>query len=167
MSLYSLQTGGFHWKNARLAAVSQNLPKLPNEVCYNFFLTCRIGNLSVFIMPFLKRRTSWDMCALPKVIWVALSCVSCVNCIRIYIHLHELCWVTWVAWVTYGWNFSGRTKHQNDVIILPFLTLYFGNLEVSKIKKFYMFWKYMYMQIPRWPHIDHTSHGGPLRDQYF
>ena len=67
----------------------------------------------------------------------------------------------------YGWNFSGRTKHQNDVIILLFLTLYFGNLEVSNIKKFYILWKYMYMQIHRWPHIDHTSHGDPLWGQYF
>ena len=44
---------------------------------------------------------------------------------------------------TYGWNFSGRTEHGNDVIFFLFLATVFGNLEVWKVKKWNIFLKYI------------------------
>ena len=43
----------------------------------------------------------------------------------------------------YGWNFSGRTEHGNDVIFFLFLATVFGNLEVWKVKKWNIFLKYI------------------------
>ena len=43
----------------------------------------------------------------------------------------------------YGWNFSGRTKHGNDVIFFVFLAARFCKLEVWEVNEWNIFLKYI------------------------
>ena len=44
---------------------------------------------------------------------------------------------------TDGRKYADRTEHGNDVIFLVFLATVFGNLEVWKVKKLYIFLEYI------------------------
>ena len=67
---------------------------------------------------------------------------------------------------TYGWNFSGRTEHEFDVIFFVFSSAYLGNLEVCYTKTFDIFWKYISATSSTYLCFGHSSIGGLFNYPY-